>query len=95
MLQDHMVKMLRWFLLIIDLHRSRKDLLKFGKFGILGNQIKILLLQFLAQDLHLQKNSGYEMQHAYGLNDNAWKNYYLLLQISQLMNDLVRFSDYI
>ncbi|OVE81202.1 hypothetical protein BVY04_03765, partial [bacterium M21] len=42
-----------------------------------------------------QKNSGYEMQHAYGLNDNAWKNYYLLLQISQLMNDLVRFSDYI
>lgn len=42
-----------------------------------------------------QKNSGYEMEHAYGLKGNAWKNYYLLLQISQLMNDLVRFSDYI
>lgn len=42
-----------------------------------------------------QKNSGYEMEHAYGLKKNAWKNYFLLLQLSQLMNDLVRFTDYI
>ncbi len=40
-----------------------------------------------------QKNGGYEMEHAYGRNQNAWKNYYLLLQVSQLMNDLVRFTD--
>ena len=42
-----------------------------------------------------QKNGGYEMEHAYGRNRNAWKNYYLLLQISQLLNDLVRFGDLI
>jgi len=42
-----------------------------------------------------QKNGGYEMGHAYGRNQNAWKNYYLLLQLSQLLNDLVRFGDYI
>jgi hypothetical protein len=40
-----------------------------------------------------QKNGGYEMQHAFGLKKNAWKNYYLILQIAQLMNDLVRFTD--
>ena len=39
------------------------------------------------------KNGGYEMEHAYGRNGNAWKNYYLLLQISQLLNDLVRLTD--
>ena len=42
-----------------------------------------------------QKNGGYEMEHLYGRADNAWKNYYLILQVSQLLNDLVRFGDYI
>lgn len=40
-----------------------------------------------------QKNGGYEMEHGYGLGGNAWKNYYLILQIGQLFNDLVRFGD--
>ena len=35
------------------------------------------------------------MEHLYGRAENAWKNYYLILQISQLLNDLVRFGDYI
>lgn len=30
-----------------------------------------------------------------GRNQRAWKNYYLVLQISQLLNDLTRFGDYI
>ena len=47
------------------------------------------------EGINTQKNGGYEMEHAFGLKDNAWKNYYLLLQISQLLNDLVRFGDVI
>ena len=39
------------------------------------------------------KNGGYEMEHAYGRKGNAWKNYFLILQISQLLNDLVRLTD--
>ncbi len=42
-----------------------------------------------------QKNGGYEMEHAYGRKANAWKNYYLMLQISQLVNDLLKFGNYI
>jgi len=40
-----------------------------------------------------QKNGGYRMEHGYGLGGNAWKNYYLILQIGQLFCDLVRFGD--
>jgi len=40
-----------------------------------------------------QKNGGYRMEHGYGLGGYAWKNYYLILQIGQLFNDLVRFGD--
>ena len=47
------------------------------------------------EGINTQKNGGYEMEHAFGLKDNAWKNYYLLLQISQLLNDLLRFGDVI
>ena len=47
------------------------------------------------EGINTQKNGGYEMEHAFGLKDNAWKNYYLLLQIGQLLNDLLRFGDVI
>lgn len=40
-----------------------------------------------------QKNGGYEMEHVYGHKRNAWKNYYLILQIAQLFNDLLRYTD--
>ncbi len=42
-----------------------------------------------------QKNGGYEMSHLYGRHQQAWKNYYLILQIAQLLNDLVKYGDYI
>ncbi len=42
-----------------------------------------------------QKNGGYEMGHAYGRKGNAWKNYYYMLQLAQMLNDLVRLGDYI
>ena len=47
------------------------------------------------EGINTQKTGGYEMEHGYGLKGNAWKNYYLILQAAQLMNDLVRFGDYI
>jgi hypothetical protein len=40
-----------------------------------------------------QKNGGYGMEHGYGLGGNAWKNYYLVMQLGQLFNDLVRLGD--
>jgi hypothetical protein len=42
-----------------------------------------------------QKHGGYEMGHLYGQHHHAWKNYYLLLQIAQLLNDLVKYGDYL
>lgn len=42
-----------------------------------------------------QKNGGYEMEHGYGFRHNAWKNYYLILQVSQLFHDLLRYTDII
>jgi hypothetical protein len=47
------------------------------------------------EGINTPKNGGYEMEHGYGLKGNAWKNYFLTLQISQLLNDLVRFGDYL
>jgi hypothetical protein len=47
------------------------------------------------EGINTQKNGGYEMEHGYGLKRNAWKNYYLTLQVSQLLNDLVRFGDFL
>jgi hypothetical protein len=37
-----------------------------------------------------QKNGGYELEHAYSENETAAKNYYVLLQIAQLIELLVR-----
>ena len=35
------------------------------------------------------------MEHGFSLKGYAWKNYYLTLQVSQLLNDLVRFGDFL
>lgn len=37
-----------------------------------------------------QKNSGYQLEHAYSENETAAKNYYVLLQIAHLIEQLVR-----
>ena len=47
------------------------------------------------EGINTQKNGGYEMEHGYGIKGNAIKNYYLILQIGQLLNDLIRFGDFI
>jgi hypothetical protein len=45
------------------------------------------------EGFNTQKNGGYEMEHGYGLGGNAWKNYYLLLQVAQLLNNLVSLTN--
>ncbi len=37
-----------------------------------------------------QKNSGYNLEHAYSENDRAAKNYYLLLQIAHMIETLIQ-----
>ncbi len=45
------------------------------------------------EGINTQKTGGYEMEHGYGVKGNAWKNYYLLMQVAQLINDLFRLGD--
>ncbi|MBT4484634.1 MAG: hypothetical protein HOC71_13265 [Candidatus Latescibacteria bacterium] len=40
-----------------------------------------------------QKCDGYELEHLYGENTNAWKNYYQLLQIAHMLSQLIIQSD--
>ncbi len=41
------------------------------------------------QGFNMQKNGGYNLEHAYSHHDNAGKNYYLLLQIAHIINQLI------
>lgn len=41
------------------------------------------------QGFNIQKNHGYELEHAYSANENAARNFYLLLQIAHLIQQLM------
>lgn len=45
------------------------------------------------QGFNSQKNDGFELTHTYGLNANAWKNYYFLAQIAHTFQQLYLHSD--
>ena len=40
-----------------------------------------------------QKCDDYELEHLYGENSNAWKNYYQLLQIAHMITQLIIYAD--
>ena len=40
-----------------------------------------------------QKCDGYELEHLYGEDSNAWKNYYQLLQIAHMLTQLIVYGD--
>ena len=40
-----------------------------------------------------QKCDDYELEHLYGENSNAWKNYYQLLQIAHMITQLIAYGD--
>lgn len=41
------------------------------------------------EGFNMQKNGGYRLEHAYSLNPNAIKNFYFLLQIAHILNQLM------
>ena len=45
------------------------------------------------EGFNTQKTGGYELEHGYGRNSYAWKNYYSLLQLAHLLNQLMTKSD--
>lgn len=71
---------------ITDLKPNKSNAMALAKAGRLRWKIE-------NEGINTQKNGGYEMEHGYGLKKHAWKNYYLLLQIAQLLNDLYRLGD--
>ncbi len=40
-----------------------------------------------------QKRDDFELEHLYGEKPNAWKNYYQLLQIAHIIDQLIRYGD--
>jgi hypothetical protein len=45
------------------------------------------------QGFNSQKTGGYELEHGYGRQGYAWKNYYFLLQLAHLLNQLMVKTD--
>lgn len=45
------------------------------------------------QGFNIQKNHGFELDHPYGLQGFAWKNFYIIMQIAHLIEQLVLYSD--
>ena len=45
------------------------------------------------EGFNAQKTGGYELEHGYGRNSFAWKNYYYLLQLAHLLNQLMIKTD--
>lgn len=71
---------------ITDIKPSRGNALPLAKAGRMRWKVE-------NEGTNTPKNCGYEMEHGYGVKGNAWKNYYLLLQVAQMLNDLVRLGD--
>lgn len=45
------------------------------------------------EGFNVQKNNDYDLEHVYGHQPNAWKNYYQLLQIAHLIMQLITGGD--
>lgn len=71
---------------ITDLKPNKTNAMTLAKAGRMRWKIE-------NEGINTQKTGGYEMEHGYGVKKNAWKNYYLLMQIAQLLNDLYRLGD--
>lgn len=71
---------------ITDLKPNKANAMALAKTGRMRWKIE-------NEGINTQKTGGYEMEHGYGVKKNAWKNYYLLLQIAQMLNDLYRLGD--
>lgn len=45
------------------------------------------------QGFNEQKRHGFELEHLYGYDSNAWKNYYQLIQIAHIITQLIVYGD--
>ena len=55
----------------------------------LGNGGGRLRWKIENEGFNIQKNGGYEMEHAFSLNNIAMKNFYVLMQIAHILNQLM------
>jgi hypothetical protein len=60
-----------------------------ANFSELGNQGGRMRWKIENEGFNVQKNNGYEMEHAYSEHEQAAKNFYLLLQIAHLIAQLL------
>lgn len=60
-----------------------------ANFAELGNHGGRLRWKIENEGFNVQKNNGYEMEHAYSEHEHAAKNFYLLLQIAHLIAQLL------
>ena len=72
---------------LTDLRPNQRNIVK------LVNQGGRLRWKIENQGFNEQKNGGFELEHVYGENENAWKNYYFLLQIAHLLSQLMTHGD--
>jgi hypothetical protein len=77
----------RNFAWLTDLRPSKSNVAK------LANKGGRLRWKIENQGFDDQKKHGFELEHAYGRQENAWKNYYQLLQIAHLISQLITKSD--
>jgi hypothetical protein len=55
----------------------------------IGNEGGRLRWKIENEGFNMQKNGGYNLKHAYSRNEIACKNFYLLLQIAHMINQLI------
>jgi hypothetical protein len=55
----------------------------------LANQGGRLRWKIENEGFNIQKNGGYELEHAYSQNENAGKTFYFLLQVAHALNQLM------
>jgi hypothetical protein len=71
------------FAWITNIHVTKKNVTKIANQG--GRQ----RWKIENQGFNMQKNGGYNLEHAYSHHGNAGKCYYLLLQIAHIINQLI------
>jgi len=80
-------KVTRNFVWLTDLRPSKHNVVR------LANKGARQRWKIENQGFDDQKQHGFELEHVYGRQQNAWKNYYQLLQIAHLISQLIIQSD--
>lgn len=60
-----------------------------SNFHLIANKGGRLRWKIENEGFNTQKNGGYNMEHAFSENENAMKNFYILLQLAHIINQLI------